>query len=128
MNKLKLHKSIYVRFNNLENLDGCPKIVKGLFDCSANKINNLNYYPDVIKGYFNLKDNKIVLDELLKLKNIKFSGILLRSKLLEDLKVFDYVVDNQEFFKIINILNQKKELTNKLDENNFFQNNKLHKI
>jgi len=44
---------------NLTSLEGCPKIIKGNFDCSLNKIESLEYAPKEIHGYFDFSYNKV---------------------------------------------------------------------
>jgi len=37
--------------NNLETLEGCPKYVKDMFDCSGNKLTNLHFAPKKSKSF-----------------------------------------------------------------------------
>ena len=48
----------------ISSLEGCPKIVKGNFNCSKNNLTSLEGGPEVVEGIFDCSQNK--LETLLK--------------------------------------------------------------
>lgn len=57
----ELFGSLYIQGNNFENLDGCPEIIHGDFDCSNNpmstKIENLNINLPKVDGFIFNEEN-----------------------------------------------------------------------
>jgi hypothetical protein len=49
--------SINVKNKGLTSLKGCPKIIKGNFDCSYNKLKTLKYGPEIVEGHYDCHHN-----------------------------------------------------------------------
>lgn len=49
----ELFGSLYIQYNNFKNLNGCPKIIHGDFDCSGNHITDISNMPKVDGIIFN---------------------------------------------------------------------------
>ena len=89
----------YCEYNNLKNLEHCPKNIKGYFDCSRNKINSLKYIPLSVGQSFYCYNNPQLGD----IQNI---------------------TDFNEILKIQSTIKFKDELDNELLNNNLNQKSK----
>lgn len=51
----------YSKYNHIKisSLEGCPKIVKGNFNCSKNNLTSLEGGPEVVEGIFDCSQNKL---------------------------------------------------------------------
>ena len=112
----EINGSFWCSNNNLESLEGCPKIVKGNFFCDNNKLESLKFCPDIIEGWFNCSKNKLKGFEGLKYlpKEIKDNFILLNEN--KELKKFVEINDFKELKekveKIFEIHEEKENLLN----------------
>lgn len=57
--KNKVTNSLYLYKNNLVTLQGCPKEVGEIFDCSYNKLKSLKDSPKVVGSHYYCNNNKL---------------------------------------------------------------------
>ena len=108
-------------WNNLTNLQGCPKVVNGYFYCNKNKLTNLLGCPEVIHGEFNCSENKLSNFEYFP-KEINGNSIFLHSNNIkeEELVNFDCKMENIE--KIYSDFNQDGNVEEFLNKVNYYKN------
>ncbi len=99
-------KSIYIYLNELESLEGSPKVVRGNFNCSDNQLTSLEFSPEEIGNNFNCSNNKLTsLKGNIKLiKNIFYCNgnpnlkNVKKQIIKYQIKAFMYYTDEGDFY------------------------------